>query len=229
MKDFIKALLGRGDGTLSFAQCGEDIIVDFVLKSIGITKPTYLDIGAHHPTHLSNTYYFYTKGNRGVCVEPDPILCEGIQQKRKGDVCLNVGVSAYDATSLPFYVMSARSLSTFSKEDAERYANYGQQKIEQMLSIDCLSINTILKQYFPRNLDYVSVDIEGKDLEILEAFDFSIQRPSVFCLETLTYTEDKSEQKITSIIDYMVGQGYMIYADTYINTVFVDRKRWEQR
>ncbi len=64
---------------------------------------------------------------------------------------------------------------------------------------------------------------------ILQNFDFETYRPAVFCVETLTYTEDKSERKLTEIIELMHANGYLTYADTYINTVFVDAAAWKRR
>jgi hypothetical protein len=66
-------------------------------------------------------------------------------------------------------------------------------------------------------------------MQVLGSFDFSSFRPEVFCVETLTYTEDKTEQKIQGIFDLMIANGYMTYADTYINTIFVDRDAWLSR
>jgi hypothetical protein len=67
------------------------------------------------------------------------------------------------------------------------------------------------------------------DFQILQSLDLDKWRPEVFCIETLTYTEDKTERKLREIIDHMLGKDYMVYADTYINTIFVDRKTWQRR
>ena len=57
---------------ISYSQCGEDLILKQLFTALGIGKVNYLDIGAHHPTCLNNTYLFYGYGGHGVCVEPDP-------------------------------------------------------------------------------------------------------------------------------------------------------------
>lgn len=219
-----------GAGRFSYAQCGEDLIIEHILRNyLGIEKPSYLDIGAHHPTHLSNTYLFYQQGGGGVCVEPDPTLFAAILKARPRDVCLNVGVGFAEATAAEFYVMSARTLNTFSKEEAERYQSYGTYKIDEVITIPLLTVNAVLERYFERRPDLVSVDVEGLDFEILKSFDFSRFRPPVFCVETLTYAEDKTERKITEIMDLMRSAGYFSYADTYINTIFVEEETWKGR
>lgn len=189
----------------------------------------YLDIGAHHPFHLSNTALFYEKGFNGVCIEPDPILFKKIQKYRKRDICLNIGVGLEEREiEADFFIMSSRTLNTFSREQAIEYEAYGNQKIEEVRKISLQHINCILKQ-FSRKPNFVSLDVEGMDYKILKTFDFKRYRPEVFCLETLTYTEDQTERKITEIIDLMDYNGYMVYADTYINTIFVDELVWKNR
>lgn len=213
----------------SYSQCGEDLIVEFILNAIGVCEMSYLDIGAHHPFHLSNTALFYGKGFNGVCIEPDPTLFKEIQKYRKRDICLNIGVGLEDREiEADFFIMSSRTLNTFSREQAIEYEAYGNQKIEEVKKISLQHIDYILKQ-FSRKPNFVSLDVEGMDYEILKTFDFKRYRPEVFCLETLTYTEDQTERKITEIIDLMDSNGYMVYADTYINTIFVDELVWKNR
>jgi FkbM family methyltransferase len=218
-----------GDGKISYSQCGEDLIVDFVFNALGISKPSYLDIGAHHPTHLNNTYLFYQKGCKGVCIEPNPALFAKIQRIRKRDICLNVGVGISLEREADFFVMSSDTLSTFSRETAERYQSYGNQSIVKVIRIPLVPINDIIKEHFKDCPDFVSLDVESMELEVLKTFDFTSFRPAVFCIETLTYTEDKSERKIDEISALMHSKGYLTYADTYMNTIFVAKQAWLSR
>lgn len=213
---------------ISYSQCGEDLILQQLFMVLGIGKVSYLDIGAHHPTYLSNTYLFYENRGHGVCVEPDPSLFEEFGKKRPHDVNLNCGVGVSPGEA-DFFVMSTSTLNTFSKEEAERYQSYGQQRILKTIRIELKSVNEILEKNFEKCPNLVSLDVEGMDYLILQNFDFGKYRPEVFCLETLSYTENKSERKLTEIIDLMHENGYLTYADTYINTIFVDAAAWNNR
>ena len=82
----------------SYSQCGEDLIVQFVFETMNVARPTYLDIGAHHPTLLNNTYIFYQAGARGVNVEPDPALISRFNRVRPADVNLNCGIGPEEGT-----------------------------------------------------------------------------------------------------------------------------------
>lgn len=210
----------------SYSQCGEDLIAAFVFDALGISSPSYLDIGAHHPTFLSNTYLFYEQGHHGVNVEPDPTLCETIRRERGRDVCLNAGVGTSHQKTAEFYVMSARTLNTFSKSEAELHVRSGNYEIESVIQIPLLTINEIIERHFAPRPHFVSLDTEGMDLEILKTFDLQKYRPEVFCIETLTYPD---EQKTPEVFGFMSSNGYFAYADTYINTIFVDQKVWKGR
>ncbi len=225
----LKRILYGKHSKISYSQLAEDILIESIFGALHIHKPSYIDIGAHAPVYLSNTYLFYRKGCRGVCIEPNPHLYKNIQKKRKRDICLNMGVGISSATEASFYIMSSSTLSTFSKEDAERMASYGKEKIEDIITVPLISFDEVVKKHLLTCPNLISLDVEGLDLAILKTIDFSIYRPEVFCVETLTYTEDNFEEKITSTIDFMLSQGYIIYADTYVNTIFVDKAAWLAR
>lgn len=230
----IKTLLGKlffryPSFKKSYAQTGEDLIIHFIFHSLKIEKPFYLDIGTYDPCNINNTYFFYRKGARGVCVEPDPCLFKRIQQKRPGDICLNAGIGLENSKNADFYIMSTKTLNTFSKQEAEKYVSFGRQKIEKIIQIPLININHLVKEYFNGPINLVSIDIEGFDEQVVRSFDFSQKRPEVFCVETINYTENNTETKNPGLIEYMQINGYMVFADTYINTIFVDEKKWKNR
>lgn len=211
----------------SYAQVGEDLIIDYALKELGIQKPTYLDIGVYDPTYSNNTYFFYLNGGRGVCIEPNPDMFRLIQKKRPKDISLNVGISSVANSSADYYVMTSKFLNTFSKEEAEQCANnktlQTPQKIEQVIKIPLITINSILEECFPEGVDILSVDTEGYDLGILKSLDFVKYHPKVIVVETLRHDENGNLQKSPEINAFVEAQGYSFYADTRVNTIFVKK------
>lgn len=235
IKDRIELYL-NGNAIKSWSQCGEDIITDFILRNSGVFKPTYLDIGANHPHKINNTSFFYRKGCSGVLIEPDPAFVKCLKSERPRDNVLNCGVGvSNDDNGLDFYVMSNPTLNTFSKENALASEAEGTHKIKKTLKIPVKDINFILESWFPPKgeatggPDIFSMDIEGPELEILKRMDFKRFRPFVMIIETITYSEKKEEKKVDSIIDYVKSKDYMVYADTYINTIFVAREKWKNQ
>lgn len=207
----------------SFSQCGEDLIVRYVFDVLKIPNPTYLDIGAHHPTYLNNTFLFYEQGSRGVNVEPDPDLFDLFRSQRERDANLNIGVGERDE-EIPFFVMSIPTLNTFCESEAKLTASQGNVKIKKVLPVRVRPVNAILEEHFSETPpDFVSLDVEAFDLMILRSFDFKKWRPKVFCAETITYSEKNDGHKIEEIGAVMSESGYLAYADTHINTIFLDR------
>jgi len=208
----------------SYSQCGEDLIVAFIFNTLKVAHPSYLDIGAHHPCFLSNTYLFYRQGSRGVSIEPDPFLFSKIKRVRGRDVNLNVGLASQHG-SLKLHVFSSRTLNTFSEDEAKKYVQEGHEQIA-LHDIEILTFEDVMKQYFDRTPDFISLDVEGMDLEILQSIDISRYQPTVFCIETITYSRSGEGEKLTVIDDMMEDWGYLKYADTYINTIYVKKDLW---
>lgn len=220
----------EANACLSYSQSGEDLIIAFIFQAMRIENPSYLDIGAHHPSYLSNTYLFYRRGSKGVCIEADPSLCEVFPLARPKDISLNVGIGDAVSKGEKFYIMSSPSLNTFSREEAERYESLGSHRIQKILDVPITTVHQVIEKYFwGQSPNLISIDVEGLDLKILESIDFSRYRPQVVCVETLTYSESRQETKISEIIRHMEANGYFVYADTYINTIFADSHSWHNK
>ena len=216
-----------GTEKISYAQCGEDLILEYLFTSLGKSKIQYFDIGAHHPSYLSNTYLFYRQGGSGVCAEPDALAIPKFQKLRPRDHCLNVGIGPEPGTAI-LYVMTTPTLSTFSHEEAERYVSYGTEQIESMRTIQMRTINEVIETECSGVPDLISIDVEGYDLPILQSLDFGRWRPKVLCVETLTYAEDGKANKLNGTIEFLQSRGYFLYADTYINSIMVDCNIWSR-
>jgi FkbM family methyltransferase len=226
----LKNLIRRKSGIhyrRSYSQCGEDLIIRTIFDIIGVCSPSYLDIGAHHPSYLNNTYIFYQEGSRGVNVEPDLKLFSKFNTIRPSDLNLNFGIGK-EAGNLDLYVMSTKTLNTFSAEEAQSYVDQG-FKIESKVSVPIITINQLLDQYCKKVPDFLSVDVEGFDYDILNAMNFDLYRPAVICVETIVFSNTGLGKKRDEIEDLIVSKGYFKFADTYINSIFVDNGVWARR
>src|SRR6476660_6140909 len=104
----------------SYSQAGEDQIVRYIFQATGINQPTYLDIGANHPYICSNTYLFYSRGSRGVCVEPDEDCFALLKKSRKRDKLLQAAIGAKPGNAdLYVFPDPYSGWNTLSKEEAE--------------------------------------------------------------------------------------------------------------
>ena len=206
---------------VSYSQSGEDLIADYFFESIGIKQPSYIDIGANQPIKGNNTYLFYLKGSKGICIEPDISLIPSLKKARVRDIILNMGVSVTVAAQADFYFFDGHynAWNTFSKEDADKKSKesgiaYRQSKVQLE------TVGNIVDKHTFQNVNFISLDVEGLDLAILKSIDFNKIRPELLCVETIEFSLNNNLNKNQEIISYMLTQGYRVYADTNLNTLF---------
>lgn len=206
---------------VSYSQSGEDLIADYFFESIGIKQPSYIDIGANQPIKGNNTYLFYLKGSKGICIEPDISLIPSLKKARVRDIILNMGVSVTVAAQADFYFFDGHynAWNTFSKEDADKKSKesgiaYRQSKVQLE------TVESIVDKHTFQNVNFISLDVEGLDLAILKSIDFNKIRPELLCVETIEFSLNNNLNKNQEIISYMLTQGYRVYADTNLNTLF---------
>lgn len=202
---------------LSFSQTGEDILSLSLLQSFGINAPSYVDIGANHPIKLSNTYLMYLLGGRGMNIEPDPDAAEVIRRARPKDVTVIAGVAAEEGER-DFFIMSTNVANTFIRSEAEELERRDGNRIRRVARVPIRNLMKLLAEHslVP---DFMSLDVEGMDLEILQSVDWTLCRPKVICVETVDYFTQK---KKTEILEFLTGHGYELHADTFINSIFKD-------
>jgi FkbM family methyltransferase len=223
-----KALAVNDDfkkGHSSFAQSGEDLIIQYVFTARNYKCKNFIDIGANHPININNTYLFYLNGAKGVNIEPNPQLTELFKTYRKNDNNLNIGIGL-KKEELDYYMFDVNTLNTFSKTDADNSIELG-HKLINTLKIQLREINEILNDFFPTDeIDLLSLDVEGLDLEIIKSIDFTRFKPKIICVETLSYKLDGTGVKNEEIISHVVKQDYILYADTNINSILVRKDFW---
>lgn len=238
MKNLLKRVIRKGRSLVSppakpwsqpkhsYAQCGEDLIIQFIFNDLQIKRFSYLDIGAYHPYTFSNTMLFYLNGCRGINIEPNPQLFALFLHERPEDINLNVGVAA-SSGELDFYVLSAATMSTFSKATAEQYLQEEKFSIKVVEKVAVKTVPEIVSEYcagqFP---ELLSLDVEGIDLPILKSIVYEHSAPIVICVETLSFSDIGQGTKDNDINSFLQAQGYLLYADTYINTIFVKKDKW---
>ena len=215
-----------------YAQFGEDLIIAHLFEQIGIKKPSYLDIGANEPRYISNTYFFYVHGSKGVLVEPNPYLYKKLKGFRSKDIVLNTGIGFTEIAEADFYLFPnyANGLSTFSEKEARHWEKtgikgMGKIAVEKVIKMPLIPINNILEQHFEKKApNFISLDVEGLDLDILKSLDFTKYRPEVICVETLGYDENQKGYKLNDINEFMLTKNYIVYADTWVNTIFCQKE-----
>ena len=213
------------------SQAGEDKIIRHITSCLGIEDRacTYLDLGANHAKELSNTWYFYSRGARGVLVEANPALIAELKLYRGEDVILNRCIAARSGEKIPFFVMSGDGLSTSDRESAEAFLRENPAlSLERTVEVETVTVSELMERYFDPAPVILNVDIEGREEAVLREIDWAHCRPAVVIAEMIPYRATLYvEGRNESIRSFMAEQGYREYAFTGINSVFLDMRRVE--
>jgi FkbM family methyltransferase len=214
-----------------YSQNGEDYLLweFFAGKKDGF----YVDIGAFDGMHLSNTLTFELMGWQGVCVEPNPEMFELCRRNRTHAVCLNEAcLGSTESGKVSFFVDEMGLLSSVFKNEEklhdikERYRKRGLVfSHPKEIEVNTCTLNEILVRYAPNKhtVDFVSIDTEGSELDIVRGIDFQNYDIRVLVIEF-----DKTSQSELADVLRKKG-GYLLSRKTLHNLVFVkNREDWER-
>jgi FkbM family methyltransferase len=198
-----------------FAQFGEDILVSTIFRNI--KKGFYVDIGAYHPFKGSLTYNLYKKGWQGVNIDLSKASIELFQIARPSDTNINCAISSENKET--FYYEN----SPINQQNSLTKQSDNQKKI----SINSYKLETILKKNGFQKVDYINIDTEGNEIEILRSVDFEKVKPILITLEDNSFIID-SEQKVEKIkfmkennyeLINIIGVTLFLLRKDYLNTL----------
>lgn len=200
----------------AYSQEGEDILLSRIFE--GKKDGFYLDIGAHHPKRFSNTYLFYQKGWRGINIDPIPGIMKKFEVERPEDINLEIAIGEKEI-ELNYFNFKEKALNTFSEELANQYQNEDWE-LENIIKVKTYPLDKILNQYLPINttIDFISIDVEGLDLQVLISNNWLKYRPLIVLVESLEMVSINEFQK-SEVYIFLISKGYLFFAKT-VNTCF---------
>ncbi len=216
----LKNIFFNSHSNLSYSQEGEDMILEriFANNPIGF----YVDVGAHHPQRFSNTYKFYLKGWSGINIEPNPDLYRLFVNNRKRDVNLNIGVSTKIGT-LKYYMFDEPALNTFDYSTAQSRLKNTSYNLLKEPEVLVSSLENIFNSHIQPTtvINYMTIDVEGLDLEVLQSNDWNLYRPEWVLVEQLNM--NNLENLDFDIHYFMKSVRYILFAKTF-NSLFYKRE-----
>lgn len=219
LKDMVKILFDMY-AYKSFSQEGEDIILR---KIFGTRKNGfYVDVGAHHPIRFSNTYHFYRRGWSGINIDAMPGCMRLFNLFRKRDINLEFAISTKQE-KLIYYVFNDPALNGFKGNLSENRES-NKYKIIDKIAMDTHRLGEILDKFmtFNRNIDFLSIDVEGFELNVLKSNDWVKYRPKIILVEELN--NDLLILPQLEIYNYLTTLRYQCIAKTFNTLFFVDKE-----
>lgn len=205
--------------TTSYSQDGEDMILKALYEAKKGYRGFFVDVGAHHPVRFSNTCYFYKRGWKGINIEPTPQAIRAFDIFRKRDINLNIGVGEKRG-SMNFYCFNEPALNSFSKDVSERIDRESPKyKIIKQLPIEVLPLSEVFDTYLPKGtkIDFMSIDVEGLDFQVLKSNNWDKYKPDVILVEEPINVDDLSN---SMIYHFLKGMGYEFFAKTLRTCIY---------
>jgi FkbM family methyltransferase len=188
----------------TYSQIGQDI---FVLSALNKKKNGFfVEFGALDGEYLSNTYLLESEFNwNGILAEPNKKFKEILKNKRSCNIDYRA-VADQSGKQLLFketdIELGMSGLVDYLYDDM--HANRRRNSTGDSYSVTTISLNELLVEHnAPCNIDYVSIDTEGSELLILENFDFSKYKISIFTIE---HNHTLNREKIQQLME---KNGYM--------------------
>ena len=209
-----------------YGQCAEDLVADALVRAIArrtaldLGTQRYLEIGGNHPIAASATYLLHKRyGMSGVIVEANPALLDALTKVRPQDRVVHGAVQTEDVATVALSVASADELSSLDRSFVLGWPDKSVHE-ERLVDVPALRINDVIASYLDGAAPiFMSIDIEGLDLAVLQDLDFDRYRPAVIQAEPSDHHLPENSRHMA---EFMESMGYVLAASTEWNLFFVD-------
>ena len=205
------------------SQFGEDkkILKLFKNKRKGI----YLDLGCFHPIRQNNTYLLYKLGWKGINIDLNSLAIDLFNVARPKDINICMAISSKKGSENLFFDHELSSLNTISKNHTLFLKEaFGKKNLKKRL-IKTNTLNNILKENKIKKIDFMNIDIEGNELEVLKTLNFKNLDIKVICIEIVNYDIYSKNIKTNKkkILTILKNNNYHLKFKTFVNYIFIKK------
>ena len=225
----------NGGGAKFFSSCGEDalllrLFMNSYRKST-IRDGFYIDVGAHHPSYASNTHVLYKLGWTGINIEANPYALSSFKRERPKDINLNYAVTK-EKEEISFYLFGQEGSEWYgssSTTDAEFKESIEKEQnlVSKEIMVQGRRLDDILSMHLHgQHIDFMNIDVENKELDVLESNDWSKYRPLVLAVEILPKPNGAFEMRHTlnssPVVSFLEERDYICFSQTLFTWFFYD-------
>ena len=211
---------------ISFSLTSIDLLISYIFRNK--KKGIFIDIGCNHPVYNNNTYLLYKKGWRGINIDLDEKSINLFNTFRKSDLNIKQAISS-KAEEVDLYFYHNKSpINTINKD----LVNFHKTKPKQIKKINTKTLNSIIMKtpFANEKIDFMNIDVEGHELDVLKGFDLIKFSPTIIVIEYLDLNVKKLEitnfnlQNIinSEIYKYMINNNYTLVNWIHSDLVFVN-------
>ena len=212
------------DYRLAFSQDGEDLcLYSYILEEKPNYKGFYVDIGALDPFRFSNTCLFYQNGWHGINIDATPGSMKKFDQFRQRDINIETVISDKSGEEVSYFMFNEPALNCFDKKRLNDISSHPQYKLIKEKKLKTKTINEILDKYLPagQKIDFITIDIEGVDVEVIRSLNYEKYAPEYFIVEELDYQQTDFTTYANSPIYQILSQkGYIVVAKTKRSVIY---------
>jgi FkbM family methyltransferase len=218
-------LLRLADGARFYSQTGEDAILAHLL--FGHDSGFYVDVGAFHPIKYSNTYYFYQRGWTGINIEPTPGQTDLFKKLRPRDINLACAVGRVRGR-VRLTTFNDPAVNSADDQMIHRHTNSGRFQPTGEIVVEAYPLAEILETHMPleKDLTFLSVDVEGMELDVLESNDWDRVRPRFVAVEWLEPPSVKGAVS-SGVHHFLEQQEYELICKTPATLIFCESEAAE--
>ena len=211
---------------ISFSLTSIDLLISYIFRNK--RKGIFIDIGCNHPVYNNNTYLLYKKGWRGINIDLDEKSINLFNTFRKSDLNIKQAISS-KAEEVDLYFYHNKSpINTINKD----LVNFHKTKPKQIKKINTKTLNSIIMKtpFANEKIDFMNIDVEGHELNVLKGFDLKKYSPTIIVIEYLDLNVKKLEitnfnlQNIinSEVYKYMINNNYTLVNWIHSDLVFVN-------
>ncbi len=163
-------------------------------------KGFYVDVGAHHPYRFSNTYWAYAKEWKGINIEPNTDVIQLFNKVRSRDININCGISN-EKRIMKYYRFEEPAFNTFDENEFR-----GIRIPKESIDVEVRTLKSILAEYRVDNIDFMNIDVEGMEMQVLQSNDWERYRPSYILIEQKNISAQELVK--SNIYKYLRNFGY---------------------